>query len=187
VTPGEAAAGGAGARPRRARWALDHLEELVGGAAFAAMTAVVFANVCARYVLNDPIPGADELATLGFTWAVFLGASAGVRQRLHLGIELVARLVRPPRARAALALLVAALMGGFAVLVGVYGVKLMATAQFKRTPVLQWPYTWVYLAVPVGAALMLLRLLPIARQHWRELAGRAGAPRRPLAPERIAP
>jgi C4-dicarboxylate transporter DctQ subunit len=147
---------------------LDHLEEVVGGFAFVGMTAIVFANVVGRYVVNAPIPGADELATLGFTWAVFLGAAAGIRQRLHLGIEFAVRLL-PPRGQALAGLAVTLLMAGFAALLGVYGVKLMETAHLKRTPVLQWSYVWVYLAIPVGAALMLVRLGPIARAQLARL------------------
>ena len=52
-------------------------------------------------------------------------------------------------------------MAVFAVILGVYGTKLMRTGYLKRTPVLQWAYTWIYLAIPVGAALMLVRLPPI--------------------------
>jgi C4-dicarboxylate transporter DctQ subunit len=167
--PGRDAARGP-ARPSAGRRIFDRVEELIGGGAFVAMTAIVFVNVVFRYVFNDPIPGADELATLCFTWAVFVGAAAGVRQRLHIGIEfIVARF--PPRGRAAVGLAVAVLMAAFAGLIGVYGIKLMLSGHFKRTPVLQWPYTWVYLAIPVGAALMLVRLWPIAAKHLARLRG----------------
>jgi TRAP-type C4-dicarboxylate transport system permease small subunit len=146
---------------------------LIGGVAFVGMTAIVFVNVVSRYVLNDPIPGADELATLCFTWAVFVGAAAGVRQRLHIGIEFIVNWFTP-RGRAALGLLVVILMAFFAGLVGVYGTKLMLSGHFKLTPVLQWSYAWIYLAIPVGAALMLVRLLPIAAEHLARLRGAPG-------------
>jgi TRAP-type C4-dicarboxylate transport system permease small subunit len=171
-----------GDAPRQAGWGskppglagrvFDHVEELIGGIAFVAMTAIVVVNVVSRYVFNDPIPGADELATLCFTWAVFVGAAAGVRQRLHIGIEFIVNWF-PPRGRAALGLLVVLLMAVFAAILGVYGTKLMLTGYLKRTPVLQWEYTWIYLAIPVGAALMLVRLLPIGAE---QLARARGAP-----------
>jgi C4-dicarboxylate transporter DctQ subunit len=159
---------------------LDRLEELVGSGAFVGMTVIVFVNVVSRYVFNDPIPGADELATLCFTWAVFVGAAAAVRQRLHIGIEFIVNWF-PPRGRAALGLLVVALMAFFAGLIGFYGVKLMLAGNFKLTPVLQWPYTWIYLAIPVGAALMLVRLVPIAAEHLARLRGAPIAELRPGA------
>jgi C4-dicarboxylate transporter DctQ subunit len=153
---------------------------VVGGVAFVGMTAMVFVNVVCRYLLNSPIPGSDELATLMFTWAVFLGASVGIRRQLHLGIEFGTRLLSP-RLRALSGLLVTLCMGGFAVLLLVYGWKIMQTAHLKLTPVLQWPYVWVYLAIPVGALLMILRLLPIAAAHARQLAGRTQAAAAPGA------
>jgi C4-dicarboxylate transporter DctQ subunit len=159
---------------------LDAVEEWVGGAAFVGMTAMVFVNVVCRYLLNSPLPGSDELATLLFTWATFLGASIGVRRQLHLGIEFVTRLF-PARARALCGLAVSLLMAAFAVLLLIYGWKIMQTAHLKLTPVLQWPYVWVYLAVPVGAGLMLLRLAPIALAHLRRVGGRTHAPSTPEA------
>jgi C4-dicarboxylate transporter DctQ subunit len=160
-------------RPRPGWRVLDRLEELIGGGAFVGMTVIVFVNVVSRYVFNDPIPGADELATLCFTWAVFVGAAAGVRQRLHIGIEFIVAWL-PPRARAAVGLLVAVLMAFFAGLIGLYGWKLMLSGHFKLTPVLQLSYLWVYLAIPVGAALMLVRLVPIAAAHLARLRGASG-------------
>lgn len=166
-------AGPGSTRPGLGRLVLDRVEELVGGTAFVGMTAIVFINVVSRYVFNDPIPGADELATLCFTWAVFVGAAAGVRQRLHIGIEFVVNWF-PPRGRAVLGLLVVVLMAFFVGLVGFYGITLMRSGNFKLTPVLHWPYTWIYLAIPVGAALMLVRLLPIAAEHLARLRGVRG-------------
>ena len=172
-------AGPGSTRPGLGRLVLDRVEELVGGAAFVGMTVIVFVNVVSRYVFNDPIPGADELATLCFTWAVFVGAAAGVRQRLHIGIAFIVNWF-PPRGRAALGLLGVLLMAVFAAILGVYGTKLMLTGYLKRTPVLQWAYTWVYLAIPVGAALMLERLLPIGAEHLARVrgapAGELGSP-----------
>jgi TRAP-type C4-dicarboxylate transport system permease small subunit len=157
---------------------LDRFEEVVGGTAFVGMTAMVFVNVVCRYVLNSPIPGSDELATLAFTWAVFLGASLCIRRQLHLGIEFVTRRFSP-RLQALLGLTVSLIIAAFAVMLLVYGGKIMRTGHLKLTPVFQWPYTWVYLAIPVGAALMLLRLMPIARAQVKRLRGDAGAKRSP--------
>lgn len=162
------------ARSGYLRLFLDCPEEILGGIAFVFMTGMVFVNVLCRYLLNSPIPGSDELATLAFTWATFLGASVGIRRQLHLGIEFVTRLF-PPRLQAGCGLLVSGLIAAFSGLLVWYSLKIMATAHLKWTPVLQWPYTWVYLAVPVGAALMILRLAPIALGQARRLVGRAPA------------
>ena len=158
-------------RSRFPRLLLDRFEEIVGGAAFVAMTVMVFVNVVCRYLFNDPIPGSDELATLAFTWSTFLGASLGIKRQIHLGIEFVTRLF-PPRVQALCGVLVSALIGLFALLLLFYSWHIMRSAHLKLTPVLQWPYTIVYLAVPVGALLMLLRLAPIVRMQVRQMVSR---------------
>ena len=158
-------------RSRFPRLLLDRFEEIVGGAAFVAMTVMVFVNVVCRYLFNDPIPGSDELATPAFTWSTFLGASLGIKRQIHLGIEFVTRLF-PPRVQALCGVLVSGLIGLFALLLLFYSWHIMRSTHLKLTPVLQWPYTIVYLAVPVGALLMLLRLAPIVRMQLRRLAGR---------------
>lgn len=149
----------------------ERFEEIVGGTAFVAMTVMVFVNVVCRYVFNRPIAGSDELATLAFTWATFLGASLGIKRQIHLGIEFVTRLF-PLRLQALCGVIVSALIAVFAMLLLVYSWQIMRSAHLKLTPVLQWPYTIVYLAVPVGALLMLLRLVPVVRVQVRLLAGR---------------
>lgn len=146
-------------------------EEIVGGAAFVAMTVMVFVNVVCRYVFDSPIAGSDELATLAFTWATFLGASLGIKRQIHLGIEFVTRLF-PLRLQALCGVIVSVLVAVFAMLLLVYSWQIMRSAHLKVTPVLQWPYTIVYLAVPVGALLMLLRLAPVVRAQVRLVAGR---------------
>jgi TRAP-type C4-dicarboxylate transport system permease small subunit len=158
-----------------------YFEEIVGGAAFVAMTVMVFVNVVCRYVLNSPVPGSDELATLAFTWATFLGASLGIKRQIHLGIEFVTRLFSL-RLQALCGLIVSALIAVFAMLLLAYSWQIMRSAHLKLTPVLQWPYTIVYLAVPVGALLMLLRLAPVVRVQVRLLAGRG---ERTPAPEAV--
>jgi C4-dicarboxylate transporter DctQ subunit len=159
-----------------ARWGIfpllfQRFEEIVGGAAFIAMTVMVFVNVVCRYVFDSPIAGSDELATLAFTWTTFLGASLGIKRQIHLGIEFVTRLF-PLRLQALCGVIVSVLIAVFAMLLLVYSWQIMRSAHLKVTPVLQWPYTIVYLAVPVGALLMLLRLAPVVRAQVRLLAGR---------------
>ena len=85
--PGWVASTPGGLRGARAfsRLFFDRFEEIVGGAAFVAMTAIVFVNVVCRYVFNSPLPGSDELATLAFTWATFLGASVGIKRQITSG------------------------------------------------------------------------------------------------------
>jgi TRAP-type C4-dicarboxylate transport system permease small subunit len=58
-------------------------------AGFAAMVAMVFANVFLRYVFNTGIPITEEFCRWLFVWVVFLGSIEALRNRAHIGLDSV--------------------------------------------------------------------------------------------------
>ena len=62
------------------------------------MVAVVAAQVALRYLFNNSINWADELARLCFVWSIFIAIPLGLKGGAHIGIEMVAaRLPAPLR------------------------------------------------------------------------------------------
>lgn len=59
----------------------------------AAMVLIVFSNVVMRYGFNSGISMTEELSRWLFVWLVFLGAIVAIKERGHLGTDmLVSRL-----------------------------------------------------------------------------------------------
>jgi TRAP-type C4-dicarboxylate transport system permease small subunit len=68
------------------------LEALIA-AALAVMVVLVFGNVVLRYAFNSGITVSEEISRWLFVWLTFLGAIVALRQRDHLGSDmLVSRL-----------------------------------------------------------------------------------------------
>ena len=64
-------------------------------ALLAVMVILVFGNVVARYGFNSGITISEELSRWMFIWMTFLGAVVALRERGHLGMDmLVSRLSR---------------------------------------------------------------------------------------------
>lgn len=62
-------------------------------AALALMVVLVFGNVVMRYAFNSGITVSEEVSRWLFIWGTFLGALVALRERAHLGVDmLVARL-----------------------------------------------------------------------------------------------
>jgi len=143
---------------RRALDRLDRLEEDLIALALALMTVVTFANVVDRKLLHTGLAFAEELTVALFVWASLLGAAVATRRGAHLGFAyLVDRLPRGGRVAAeALAGVAALLVFG---LLAWFGVGWVAV-QYRygaTTPAMGWP-AWVFgLAIPVGAAAVVLR------------------------------
>jgi C4-dicarboxylate transporter DctQ subunit len=78
---------------------VNQLEETLIAIMLGLMTLVTFANVVARYVFNDNLLWALEVTVFLFAWLVLLGASYCVKKNLHLGIDIVARVLSPANRR----------------------------------------------------------------------------------------
>ncbi len=74
---------------------LDALARWTVAACMGVMAAVVSARVVARYVLNSSIDWADEVSRLAFIWSIFIAKALGVREGVHVGIDLAVERLRP--------------------------------------------------------------------------------------------
>lgn len=75
---------------------VDHIEETFIAITLGLMTIITFANVIARYVFNSNILWGLEATVFLFAWLVLIGASYGVKQTFHIGIDIVLVMVPKP-------------------------------------------------------------------------------------------
>jgi len=134
---------------------LGHLAGLI----LAIMAGAVFLQVMLRYAGWAGIDGLDEVPRYLFVWLVMLGAAAAMHRGEHTLLSYFRdRFGRRGRALA----IIAANAAGIALFV--YFIKLsfvlVPNAQFQTSAGLGLPLGYVYAAVPVGAALIIL---PMAR------------------------
>ena len=135
-------------------------------AIMAAMAVLVFANVVSRYGLNYSIIWVEELTRYLMVWVGFLGAGLVLRLGAHIAIEAFQDILPPRAAQALRAAIVLLLAATFAAMTWL-GVRYVAFAWDQETPVLNWSTGAVYLAIPLGSALLLVHLLFIARGYIR--------------------
>jgi C4-dicarboxylate transporter DctQ subunit len=80
------------------RW-LARLEEGLIAFLLAAMTAISFTQVVARYVFNYSFTWALELTTVLFACLIFLGIPYGVRVGSHIGVDALVKNLGPRAGR----------------------------------------------------------------------------------------
>ena len=130
---------------------------------FVLVVCVVW-QVASRYVLAAPSTATDEIGRLTLMWFALLAAAYVLGQRRHLAIDFFATLEPGPKRRA-LSLTLTALVALLcvALLIGGWQLAMRTLASGQVTPSLRLPMGYVYLCVPVSAALMLVYCLDIAR------------------------
>jgi len=125
-------------------------------------------GVFSRYVMVRTFTWYDEIARGCFVWLTFLGAAVGVKRQAHFRLHiLVDRL--SPRLRQATVILLPLVVIIFAGVLIQQGLVFLELGKFQQTPVMGLPKTWIYVAIPIGGALMVLYSLgPL----WNALRGR---------------
>jgi TRAP-type C4-dicarboxylate transport system permease small subunit len=136
--------------------ALGKWEEIIAALALAVVFLSVVWGVIARYIAPQPAAWSNELATIAFSWLVFLGAAAAVKRRLHVGVDLVtARL--SPRVQRFLAIVVGIFLAVTLAYIAWLATKLGHASLSRPTPVLRLPTTVVHAAVAIGFASMAVQ------------------------------
>ena len=135
---------------RMVRWALVGI--------FSLMIAVTFAQVIFRYVLRSPLPWSEELARYCFVWIVFLGATLGLERGAHIGVDILTILL-PGRVQRWLAAVNEVLILAFVLLIILASVSVVDANRLQFSPALGLQMAKVYLAIPLGMAVMAVLLL----------------------------
>ncbi|MCC8189034.1 MAG: TRAP transporter small permease [Planctomycetes bacterium] len=79
------------------RWLDRHAEESVMIGLVAAMVTLMSVQIFMRYALAASLSWPEELIRYLFIWFVFMGVSYGVRENIHLRVDLLEYLL--PRAK----------------------------------------------------------------------------------------
>ncbi|MEN4920824.1 TRAP transporter small permease [Achromobacter spanius] len=136
----------------------------------AAMVVLVFGNVVARYGFNSGITLSEELSRWMFIWLTFLGAVIALKERGHLGMDMV--VAKLPTAGKKICLVLGQILM-------LYIVGLMFKGSWDQAvinadvsaPVSGLPMAIVYAS---GLVFSVMAGLIIAMDLYRVLAGKLG-------------
>ncbi|MCB2145137.1 MAG: TRAP transporter small permease [Deltaproteobacteria bacterium] len=126
----------------------------------AGMVVIISAQVWYRFILNDPLSWSEEAGRYLFVWISFMGAAAGVRYQVHLGIDLMDKLLSPGVYRWVV-VLVNLIIQVFLLMIIYWGFNILGIIQFQESPSMHISMRYPYMAVPVGGIFMLINSLRI--------------------------
>jgi TRAP-type C4-dicarboxylate transport system permease small subunit len=130
------------------------LEEGLSQFLLAAIVALVFVAALTRYI-GVPINWSVDIAQALFVWTIFLGANQAWRNSRHIGIDLFVRRCSAG-ARFWIDLSVHGAIALFLVSTIVNGIHITIVNAGRILQDIPISYSFVTMAVPVGALLMLL-------------------------------
>lgn len=131
---------------------------LLFGMFICAFLQVIVRLVFDWFGINLPMPWSEELSRFFMIWLIFLGAGYACRGAQLISLTLVVDRMPKSIHRAADGIAAAICIAFYALLVKV-GLDAMRFGWIETSPVLQLPKAYVYLAMPVGAAVMIINTL----------------------------
>jgi TRAP-type C4-dicarboxylate transport system permease small subunit len=122
------------------------------------MAGAVFLQVVLRFLGQTGIDGLEEVPRYLFVWLVMIGAAAAMQRGEHTVLDYFINLLSPRGRASVLALTNAVGIGLFLYLIKLSFV-LVPNAQLQSSAGLGLSLGWVFVAVPIGSALIILPML----------------------------
>jgi TRAP-type C4-dicarboxylate transport system permease small subunit len=130
----------------------------IGGLILAIMSGAVCLQVLMRFMGLTGIDGLEEVPRYLFVWLVMIGAASAMQRGQHTVLDYFVNLLSP-RGRA----LVLVLTNAVGIFLFAYLIKLslvlVPNAQLQTSAGLGLSLGWVYAAIPIGSALIILPML----------------------------
>lgn len=142
---------------------------------YAMIVSTIFLEVVRRTVFAYSSNWAEEIARYAFIYVAYIGASAAIRERAHIRIDLILHLLSS-RMKALVFILgdiVTLILAVLAIYMSMESV--LNSLHFGSvTHGLRVSQAWFLAAVPLGFLMMVFRLLQSIKRDWSDF--RAGRP-----------
>jgi|TARA_B110000008_G_scaffold35159_1_gene31438 TRAP-type C4-dicarboxylate transport system permease small subunit len=138
------------------KFAFKYFEELLASIAISIVVISAFYGVISRYVLNNPVAWSNEVATIAFTWTVFLGAAAAWKNNKHIHLDLVYNFF-PNKIKIISDWLKNIILIIFIAFALYLSIQFTITAYNKPTAILRIPFSYVDVPVVIFFSSIILR------------------------------
>lgn len=142
------------------KWLDNNIERVTLLILLAVMTIVTVLQVFMRYVMENSLSWSEELARFCFIWLVYIGISYGVKRAKHVRVEAILSVLKR-RGKFVINLIANVLFLYFAIYATYYGFSIMNSIQAtgQTAPALGIPMSIMYLGMPIGMLLTIIRLV----------------------------
>ncbi len=138
----------------------DKTEEILVVILIAIASYLTFQEVVLRYVFNTGWSGSYEITTMALIWCTFIGASLGVKENIHIGVDVLVVKFGPKTQRILIIVSIAlCLLFGIVVAVKGFEFSKFISRSHLLSRDLRIPMEIGYLAIPVGGVLVSLRFI----------------------------
>ncbi|AOF52629.1 C4-dicarboxylate ABC transporter permease [Rodentibacter caecimuris] len=145
----------------------NKLEEWIGGALFLVIFCILIAQILSRQVFHSPLIWSEELTKLLFVYVGMLGISVAIRKQDHVYIDFLTNLM-PAKVRKLSNTFVQLIIFACIFFFIHFGIRTFTNASFPIDALGGISEKWIFAALPVVAALMMIRFFQAQAQNFKE-------------------
>jgi TRAP-type C4-dicarboxylate transport system permease small subunit len=139
----------------------DYLAAVENGTSVLIICIICFAilfQVTSRFLLKVPLSWTEEVSRFSLIWLTFIAASLALRDNGHFAVDVISHRLAP-KFRKYYQIGILLLMLVYLLVMLKTGITLVPIAHMQESPALDMHMSYVYLAIPCGAALMIINVL----------------------------
>lgn len=155
---------------------VDGINRIVGyilAVMLGVMSLLILVQIFTRFVIEYPLHWTEELARYLMVYLVFLGAAIALRNNRLIAIEALTQVLSPLLQRV-FKIVVMILTIVFAIILIIHGFEIVQAVSMQKSAGLRIPMSVPYLAIPIGALLMVINACAVLFTPHRDTEEKEG-------------
>lgn len=137
---------------------VNNFELYLATLCFIVLTVMLTLQVFSRFILGHSWTWMEEFATIMFVWMIYLATSAAVTHRKHLKIDVLLEAV-PFQVKKVMLIASNVIFAAFNIYISVIMVSVIQLLGSSKTTMLGIPQQLVYIVIPIGLIISVIRLV----------------------------
>lgn len=137
---------------------VNNFELYLATLCFIVLTVMLTLQVFSRFILGHSWTWMEEFATIMFVWMIYLATSAAVTHRKHLKIDVLLEAV-PFQVKKVMLIASNVIFAAFNIYISVIMVNVIQLLGSSKTTMLGIPQQLVYIVIPIGLIISVIRLV----------------------------
>lgn len=131
----------------------------------AIMTVLIFWQVFARFVTNNPSTFSEEASRFMMIWLALLGSAFALRKRELVAVDVIYNALKGKKKRI-ITMIISVISIFFYLIMIIYGYKMANSISFQTAPTTGISMFWPMLAIPAGGLLLLLNAIAVSIEEF---------------------
>ncbi|MGB4438418.1 MAG: TRAP transporter small permease [Sedimentibacter sp.] len=139
---------------------LDYIIKKIIAVLLMAMTAILFSQVIARYLMGSGLSWSEELVRYMCVWVIFMGSTCAAKDGSQIAVTVLDETLKG-MPKKILNITQSIIVAAYTILLCWIGFSTLGIAKTQMSPNMELPMNIVYSVIPLSMIVMLIHLVAV--------------------------